>query len=81
MGYAGFQEIVGNFVQVAFKQQCPEEERTPSLQNELVEEKYRQPNEKDCGLFVVAHVIQFVRKTGQGYVMDMGEYTWVCGWA
>ena len=66
MGYAGFQEIIGHFVQDAFKQQSLEAERTPSLQNELVEEQYQQPNDTDCALFVVAHVIQLVRKTDEG---------------
>ena len=80
MGYAGFQGIIGHFVQDALKQQSLEAERTPSLQNVLVEKQYQQPNDTDCALYVIAHVIQLVRKTAEGYVMDMGEYTWVFGW-
>ena len=74
------EDIIGKFVQEAFKQEFPKAETTPSLQNKMVKKQYRQPNEKDCGLFVLAQVIQLVRKTGQGYVMGMGEYTWVCEW-
>ena len=80
MCYARVQNITGRFVKDAFKKLCPKVKTAPSVKNKQVSEQYKQPNSTDCGLFVVAKVLQMVRRNCHVNVMYMGECTWVCGW-
>ena len=79
MCYARVQNITGKFVKDAFKKLCPKVKTAPSVKNKQVSEQYEQPNSADCGLFVVAKVLQLVRRNCHINVMYMSALGCVGG--